>query len=365
MPEPAPLHPVSRLYLEAISDEVGIFQHAAGAVADPAHGYCADDVARALQVDLLHARVLGWPAVAPSAWRNLRFLVAAYDERAGRFRNFRGVGGEWLPGAGSQDCQGRAMHALGDAIAAAPGEDFSDVAADVFLRALPGTREVSALRALSSIVLGCEAAVRGGAGSEPELVLRRLSDRLAAMFRDCPDPAWPWPEPRVTYENGLPVRALIVAGRQRGDRRMVRAGTKVLDWLVTNQTAPDGHLSPVGNGWWARGGSPAKFDQQPIEAAALLLAAEAALAATGDPGYRAVAERAYAWFLGGNDLGILVADPARGACYDGLTATGVNANQGAESTLMWLTALEHIRVIRGAQEQAVSGAARYQRTRVA
>ena len=57
-------------------------------------------------------------------------------------------------------------------------------------------------------------------------------------------------------------------------------------------------------------------------------------------------ERAYAWFLGGNDLGVAVADPARGAGYDGLTPDGVNTNQGAESTLMWLMALEHIRAVR-------------------
>jgi hypothetical protein len=56
--------------------------------------------------------------------------------------------------------------------------------------------------------------------------------------------------------------------------------------------------------------------------------------------------RAYAWFLGANDLGIAIADPAQGASFDGLTPTGVNTNQGAESTLMWLTALEHIRAHR-------------------
>jgi hypothetical protein len=57
-------------------------------------------------------------------------------------------------------------------------------------------------------------------------------------------------------------------------------------------------------------------------------------------------ERAYAWFLGENDLGAAVADPLRGAGCDGLTPDGVNTNQGAESTLMWLSALEHIRAVR-------------------
>src|SRR4026209_1345638 len=79
VPDLAPLHPVSRLHLEELTDSVGIMQHAIGSRPDPAHGYCVDDVARAIQVDLLHANVLGWPAVAPTAWQGMRFLDDAFD----------------------------------------------------------------------------------------------------------------------------------------------------------------------------------------------------------------------------------------------------------------------------------------------
>ena len=78
----------------------------------------------------------------------------------------------------------------------------------------------------------------------------------------------------------------------------------------------------------------------------MILAAEAALRETGRVGYRSVIESAYGWFLGANDVGVPVADPATGSCHDGLTPRGVNLNQGAESTLMWLTALEHVRSTR-------------------
>jgi hypothetical protein len=54
--------------------------------------------------------------------------------------------------------------------------------------------------------------------------------------------------------------------------------------------------------------------------------------------WRDVARRCYAWFLGENDLGLPMVDPATGGCFDGLTATGVNTNQGAESLLAWLIA---------------------------
>src|SRR4029079_9388947 len=66
----APLYRISRVHIELLTDEIGIFQHSVGSRPDPMHGYCVDDVARALQVDLLHGRELGWDAVATSAWRS-------------------------------------------------------------------------------------------------------------------------------------------------------------------------------------------------------------------------------------------------------------------------------------------------------
>ena len=58
----------------------------------------------------------------------------------------------------------------------------------------------------------------------------------------------------MTYENALLPQALIVAGRVLGfgaDGRLPACDT--LDWLIDAQTSPDGHLSPVGNGWWRAG----------------------------------------------------------------------------------------------------------------
>jgi hypothetical protein len=75
-------------------------------------------------------------------------------------------------------------------------------------------------------------------------------------------------------------------------------------------------------------------------------AAAAAFRATGRGRYLEAAEAAYGWFLGDNDLGVPLANPATGGCHDGLTPDGPNENQGAESTLMWLIALEEMRELR-------------------
>lgn len=348
MSDPEATYPIDRTHLARMTGRLGILQHARGSDPDPAHGYCVDDVARALQVDVLHARTLGWPVVAASAWRGLRFLEDAFDPASGRFRNFRAMDGTWLDEVGSEDSHGRALLALGDTVADRPDPLVVDAATALFERALPAARRFRFLRAQASTVLGCAAMSGVRPQGDPAGTLELLATDLHDRFREAATPTWPWPESVLTYENALLPRALIVAGRRLGSDAMTATGLEALDWLIGIQTSPEDRFSPIGNGWWSRSGERSRFDQQPIEATTLLLAAESALVATGDPRYRVAMERGHAWFLGANDVGIEVAVPERGACRDGLMPSGVNLNEGAESTLMWLIAAEHIRAARAA-----------------
>ena len=345
MPDRPTLHPVSRRHLAVLSDRTGILQHAIGSWPDPDHGHCVDDIARALQVDLLHQHELGWDAVEVSARRAMRFLTEAFDHGSGRFRNFRSIAGAWIGGVGSDDCQGRAVLALGEAMAAAPDSGLRDAATELLEQALPAALELGSPRAQASVLLAC-AAVPDGASDRATAALQPLASGLNGRFVRFGSSAWPWPEQSLTYENALLPRALIVAGHRLGDEMMTRTGLVALDWLIDAQTSADGHFSPIGNGWWTRGGVRSQFDQQPIEATATILAAAAALEATGETRYGTTMEQAFAWFLGANDRDLPLADPERGASRDGLTPRGVNTNEGAESTLMWLMAAEHMRAYR-------------------
>ena len=286
-------------------------QHAKGAWPDPTHGYCTDDVARALLVDLLHGQALGWQAVETSAARNVAFLAEAFERATGRFRNLRRWDGAWLDVAGSEDADARALHALGAVIGSTlPGPVRRD-ATTLFVDALPTASRVRSLRPRATVILACDAAARAGMIGEVTDVYQGLAEDLWRSFARCEaDAAWPWPETIVTYENELPAQALIVAGRWLDRPRLVQTGLRVLDWLIEAQTSADGQLRTVGNaGWWPRGGRAARFDQQPISSTTLLLAAETALAETGASRYEQAMESAYGWFLGRNDAHAPVADP--------------------------------------------------------
>ena len=87
----------------------------------------------------------------------------------------------------------------------------------------------------------------------------------------------------------------------------------------------------------------AVFDQQAIEAHAMVSASIEAFAASKDPFWNEQAHLAFDWFLGRNDLGQPIYDASTGGCFDGLMENQVNENQGAESTLAFLLSLVEMR----------------------
>jgi len=70
-----------------------------------------------------------------------------------------------------------------------------------------------------------------------------------------------------------------------------------------------------------------------------------ALELTGQEVWRNGLDLCVAWFLGSNDAGLPMYNPASGGAFDGLHAAGVNRNEGAESTLAALTTFQLARRI--------------------
>ena len=107
--------------------------------------------------------------------------------------------------------------------------------------------------------------------------------------------------------------------------------------FLDHQTTSEGIFWPVGNeGWYPRGEEKALYDQQPVEAVTMAEAAMAAFNLLGDEEYLAAFRRAHGWFHGQNSQKESLVDVLSGACCDGLLESGVNRNQGAESTLAYL-----------------------------
>lgn len=335
-----------------LSDDVGILQHAKYIVPDRYHGYCTDDNARALIAVLMAREMIPNSNVVTNlACTYISFLHHAFNEETGRFRNFMGYDRCWLEEIGSEDSHGRAVWGLGEAVALAESADIRDAARAVFEKALPALADFTFPRTWSFALGGIHAYLTRYSGdSEVRRVRETLANNLFTKFRQNATDEWPWIEDRLTYANGRISQALILCGRHLDCDDMLQAGLRSLEWLMTMQTDPKGHFVPVGNnGWYPKGGTKARFDQQPIEALDMIEACREAYDATNDSKWVSHAQRCLEWFLGHNDLNAPLYNHKTGGCYDGLNADGPNRNQGAESTLAFFLSMAHLNRMRSRQ----------------
>ena len=205
----------------------------------------------------------------------------------------------------------------------------------LFELGLPAVASFSSPRAWAFALLGIHEALRGSvpaAGAED--VRKILTSKLIALWHGHATDDWPWFEPTATYDNARLCQALIMSGRWMPDSEALEIGLKSLRWLASIQRAQSGHFQPIGSdGFYSKDGARADFDQQPVEAQAMVSACLEAFMNTRDPFWTVEAKRAFEWFLGRNDLGLALYDSTTGGCGDGLHADRVNANQGAESSL--------------------------------
>jgi glycosyltransferase involved in cell wall biosynthesis len=329
-------------HLKAFTDDTGILQHANYTIPNRTHGYCTDDNARALLVAAMGQKYLPTNGLGLDilSGHYLGFLLYAYNDKTGRFRNFMTYSRQWMEEIGSEDSHGRGLWCLGKAVAFLQNPGHLAMSTTLFKKALRAVEKFYSPRAIAFSLVGMHAYLHKFSGdSDVRRVRRILADRLFNQFRSNATEDWPWLEKALNYANGKLPHALLLSGQwiQRSD--MTDMGLRSLKWLLTIQTEK-GHFVPVGNkGWYKKGGSKARFDQQPIEANAMIEACVEAFNITRDKTWIDNAVMCFNWYLGQNDLNMTLYDPKTGGCRDGLMADGINQNQGAESSLAWLLSL--------------------------
>jgi hypothetical protein len=314
-------------HLLSLTTQHGVHEHCDGHTPLPAHGYCVDDVARALIV------VARDPRPPVEAERiidiGLEFLAAS-QHVDGSIDNRMSIDGQWSGTTGVGDHWGRALWAWGTVVGRSCDLDRIERAVGAF-RISSGSRSPF-LRSMAHAALGAAEYLRRFPHNTAALDLLADARNHALRHRAA---AIPWPEGGLTYANAVIPHAVILAGAHLAESTTVDHGLEMLEWLAQLQTR-DGHLSPVGNHGWHPGERMPAFDQQPLEVSHFVDACLAAFEATSDPIWLERARMAALWFYGVNDIGVWMHEPKTGAGYDGLTPLGPNRNCGAESTLAYL-----------------------------
>jgi hypothetical protein len=300
-------------------------------VPERAHGYSADDVARALVV-VLRAGRRAPTAVASRLTRTYLAFLQHAQLPDGSFHNFMGYDRRFRDDRGSEDTVGRALWGLGAAVSGATLGTTRAHARQLFERAMHTPLEHP--RAMGYSLLGLDGYLAAFPGADVARDrMAELAGDIMGRFDAHAREGWNWPADDMTYANAVIPHGVLRAAAALGDERALASGLEMLRFL-SEASFRDGHFDAVGNdGWWHRDVHPAVFDQQPLEAGYMADACAYAWTLTGDALWADHARAAAAWFFGDNRLGACLFDVETGACFDGLTARGVNQNQGAESAI--------------------------------
>ncbi|WP_280401697.1 glycosyltransferase [Nocardia carnea] len=328
---------ISYEHLLRLSDDQGIFEHARLAEPRLDGGYCVDDVARGLVVAVRE----------PEPSRQLLDLTTVYFDFLtdaltpdGRCHNRRGPDSNWQDEPSLDDHWGRALWALGAAVAHRP--DLAETALARFTVA--ARQRPRSSRAMAFAALGAAEVLRVRPGNR--CARDFLGDTAALIGPPTRRTDWRWPEPRLQYANAVLAEALLAVGSLPGKERVLADGLAMLRWLLATETAGD-HLSVTPVDGWTIGEPRPGFDQQPVEVACLADACARAYDATGDRHWKDAVMLCEAWFRGSNDIGVPLLDPDSFGCSDGLEAIGRNENQGAEATLALISTQQQARRLAG------------------
>jgi len=328
-------------HLDCLLTDIGLWQHAEGCRPHPRHGYSIDDEARGLIVGLRYWRLGVEPRLhsrlAQTCFRFIEKAAITGGPAAGRFHNFCDANGRWLDSVGSDDSFGRTFWGLGVAHAVDAPFAPRNAADRLLRRALPAIDSLNPwyLRAQAFVIFGLTASRLDDAR------LKKTADILADAYEANADETWRWFEDGMTYCNARLPQALFAAARVfPAETRYAQRAAASLDFLLQKTRNPQGSYDPVGNarlttrGWFLRTDeTPPYYDQQPVDAGALVECCVEAWHATSEPRFRQAAWDAFSWYEGRNRKGLPVYNPETGGVADALTPHGLNGNQGAESAL--------------------------------
>lgn len=340
---------ISFAHLKRLSDSTGIFQHATYSLPNRSEGYCTDDNARALMVSYINKYTMNDDSLDWYIDKYLAFVNHSFNPDTGLFRNFMSFERKWLEETGSEDCNGRIIFALGYIVKNTTSNSNLALTKSLIDRCIKNMSHFQSPRAISYVILGCVFYLRRFSGArEIKKICRTLCERLLDFYTLNSSKNWNWFEEYLTYDNARLSHAMLMAGRFLNNKTYISAGQESLGWLYrTLYDKEKNCLSLVGNdGWYYKGETKAKYDQQPMEIPAMIDACYQAYCIEHESAWIDRLGIAFSWFLGNNDRQEPLCDLITGGCFDGLTPAMINQNQGAESTISWLHSLLRMMNIR-------------------
>ena len=319
-----------------MTNDFGMIQFANNTTPDITSGYTIDDNSRALIAAILHAKIFNSQESTNLAKTYLNFIEHCQD-RNGNFQNNIENKNEIID-SHSEDSLGRTIWALGYTINKSDNPEQIHKAETLLEKSLNTLGKITSPRAIAFSIIGLYHYNKKIPKDKTLTLIKTLANFLTKCYkRECSED-WCWFEEILSYSNSKLPEALYLAYETTKNKEYLEIAEKSLNFL-TELIFIEDKLCLIGqNGWCKKNGKRAFFDQQPVDASSLVHTFLTAHAITNKQEYYEKAIISFNWFFGKNHLNQIVYDEETGGCFDGLGEHSLNLNQGAESTLSYLTA---------------------------
>jgi len=324
-------------YIFSMTDDTGMIQHSIYGTPDLSTGYTSDDNARAL--------IMAVKFYAQNPKKSMKKLIIKYlsflsyaQNKEGTFQNFMLYNREFISEKPSEDCFGRCIWALCYTASVSAIPQCIRKTAEVLIeRAIPNSMKLIYPRAMAYVIIGLEYLNQ----EKTKHYITELADNLCDRYLYYHNSGWNWFEDDLAYCNATLPWAMIAAYKVTKKEQYKTAGFESLKFLESKTFSKE-YFKPIGcKGWLKKGSEPAEFDEQPVEACETMFAFLEAYSSSKDHHYLEQARVCYSWYYGKNSRKESLVDYETGGCCDGITADGLNYNQGAESIVsFWMAYLE-------------------------
>jgi hypothetical protein len=330
--------------LREMTDSIGLIQHSKLTVPDLDHGYSIDDNARALLILARFSSELKYPQLAEVY---LNYILNS-KRTDGFFHNFKDKEDNWKEEDKGkiEDCYGRVMWALSEFIFSDYPISQEQKARKIFEESIDISNSLIHPMSLAYVISGFIKYLEKEDNEKIRSIAISFSEKLVDLFHKHSEDSWRWFLDDINSGASRMPLALILSGKTFNNPKYTKVGLEALDFLISF-SFKDNIFTPVGNEWvYNRYNTKAKYDQQLIEAGAIIEACVEAYKITKEEKYLNLAKTAFDWFYGKNSQNkSLLAD--NGGVYDAVVPWGVNLNQGAESLIEYLIAVSKLKEING------------------
>ncbi|TDW48068.1 glycosyltransferase involved in cell wall biosynthesis [Flavobacterium sp. 270] len=330
-------------HIKKMTTDLGIIQFSKISIPDLDSGYTLDDNARALVAFCMHYKLTKDKDDLPYILIYLDFIQRCQKPK-GDFINYVDQENrehiEQNAEVNLEDSNARALWALGTVVSHKDilPEAIIKKATKCFLNALKWAENIQSPRSIGFATKGLYLYHSAVPNLYVAAIINKLNAKLLANYEDNASEDWKWFEGYMTYANGILPESMLYAYLITNKPIYKKVALDSLDFLMSKMFIDKNFRVISNNGWYHKNTEPHAYGEQPIDVSYTIQTLNAFYNAFDIPEYKNKMKTAFNWFLGKNHLNQIMYNPVSGGGYDGLEKENVNLNQGAESTVCYLTA---------------------------